>query len=117
MQFANFDTWQRLKSEALTESNPLLDCPMCDGEGYFCEECAHDAPDDECEHDDAEPCEECSGEGQLHYNDINEGVWLLAGHFSWQQYFRELTQTARDVTEFYALDFLGIAGQAIKASH
>lgn len=107
MQFANFDTWQRLKSEALTESNPLLDCPLCGGEGYFCEE---------CEHDDAEPCDECSGEGQLHYNDINEDVQLLVGHFTWQQYFRELIQTARDAAEFYTLDFLDIAGQAIKAS-
>lgn len=110
MQFATFDTWQRLKIDDLAESNPLMNCPTCDAEGVIYEECC------ECGHETEKDCGTCDGKGQLHYNGLDKSDWLRAGLFTWQQYFRELIQTARDAAEFYTLDFLDIAGQAIKAS-
>lgn len=66
MIFLSFDQWVDVEMNHLSETNPIIDCPTCNGEGVVEDDC------DCCGHESNEMCDDCLGGGEAEFNDISE---------------------------------------------
>lgn len=66
MLFLSFEDWRENEIEKAFESDELIECPDCKGEGVNDEECSH------CGRDSAIACEACDGDGEIELSSMND---------------------------------------------
>ena len=76
MNFLSFEQWQEREIDFISQENPQIDCPVCDGVGIISDEDGSDA------------CMECDCFGLVEFNDLSE--YGQCEYFNKSRYFNAI---------------------------
>ncbi|UDL04017.1 hypothetical protein [Marinobacter sp. CA1] len=104
MIIATFEQWKTASIEHLEAANPEVECPTCEGDGVFYEDCHCCGQETEID------CALCDGAGVVLYSDASG---LCRDQFNRREYFRAVIRDLRKWCAFTRQDFLEVAGHFV----